>query len=94
MSNLQRLQEWFWAHSSDWQNDYHVTIVTTSDPGWWVTVDFNKYTSLAKKEFKPVFHGVLTGNEVDVKSWIDKQTETYKITKLQDGSIYATLEDD
>jgi len=57
MNSLTELQTWYRAQcDGEWEHDRGITIKSTDDPGWWVTIDLQG-TALADRAFAPVQHG-------------------------------------
>ncbi len=57
MTTLPDLAAWFQQQcNGDWEHTYGITVRSTDNPGWWVTIDLTS-TSLEHKPFAPVVHG-------------------------------------
>ena len=57
MNSLTELQAWYRAQcDGEWEHHRGITIQSTDNPGWWVTIDLQG-TSLADRAFAAVQHG-------------------------------------
>jgi len=51
------LQRWFQAQcDGEWEHRHGITIRSTDNPGWWVTIDLQG-TPLASRPFTPILRG-------------------------------------
>ena len=57
MSTLSDLSAWFQQQcNGDWEHAYGISIQSTDNPGWWVTIDLRD-TPLEHRPFVPVLRG-------------------------------------
>jgi hypothetical protein len=57
MTTIADLSIWFQQQcNGDWEHTQGITIQSTDNPGWWVTIDLTG-TALEQKPFAPVVHG-------------------------------------
>lgn len=63
MTTLSALQSWLQQHcDGEWEHTYGITIQSTDNPGWWVTIDL-RGTPLEHTPFAPIVHGDFTGGD-------------------------------
>ena len=57
MSTLTKLQNWFQQQcDGEWEHRYGLTLRSTDNPGWWVTIDL-RGTALEQQTFVPIMRG-------------------------------------
>jgi hypothetical protein len=60
---LSALQDWFQRQcNGEWEHSYGITIQSTDNPGWWVTIDL-RGTPLEHKAFEPVVSGEFASDD-------------------------------
>jgi len=63
MTTLTDLATWFQQQcNGDWEHTQGITIQSTDNPGWWVTIDLTG-TALEHKLFAPVVRGDFSGGD-------------------------------
>ena len=63
MTTITELATWFKQQcNGDWEHTNGVTIQSTDNPGWWVTIDL-RGTPLEHKPFEPVVRGDFAGGD-------------------------------
>jgi hypothetical protein len=63
MTTTDDLAAWFQKQcNGDWEHHYGITIRSSDNPGWWVTIDL-RGTPLENKDFPPVVRGNYEGGD-------------------------------
>jgi len=63
MTTLTDLSAWFQKQcNGDWEHTHGLTIRSTDNPGWWVTIDLTG-TTLEHEPFTPVVRGDFAGGD-------------------------------
>jgi hypothetical protein len=69
---IEWLQKWYLEQcDGEWEHEYGITIQTTDNPGWSVTIDLS-FTALENLEMPYTF------NEISIDEWVG-----YSVTKKQ-----------
>jgi hypothetical protein len=68
---LTRLASWFAANCDGEREQHHgISIVSTDNPGWWMTVDLHGMP-LAAKAFAPLSEGIGPRGHPVAERWLD-----------------------
>jgi len=63
MTTLSELAAWFQQQcDGEWEHAFGISIQSTDNPGWWVTIDL-RGTPLAQRPFAPVVRGDFARND-------------------------------
>ena len=81
---LSELSQWYARHcDGEWENHHGISIETTDNPGWWVSIDL-RGTELDGRAFPPIFMGVDTGGFPVQPSWL--------CCRLQDAKWHGAVD--